>query len=330
MSKTKSQVLVVDDEPLVLSSLKNLLELDFIVHTAESGKKALEILSTHPIKVIMSDQRMPEMMGHEVLREAKRISPNTIRILLTGYSDLESIIHSVNAGEIFRYINKPWKAEAILSVFKLGAQIYDRLSSLSVSTATAAKPADTEKKVHVVHVEVEEKSHSVLFIGYDNKEAENLVKQVQTKYDVYQTNSVDDALQQIARKPISVIVSNVEFDKYNAIDFLSTVKSEYPDVVMVILTEVADADLAIRSINELNVYRYLVKPVSDMQLKEVIDSAVEKNASFKAKPQTNLLQTAKQLSPNPAPSDKITESALRLKLRAAQQALAKIKTRDLP
>ncbi len=325
MSKTKSQVLIVDDEPLVLSSLKNLLELDFIVHTAESGKKALEILATNPIKVIMSDQRMPEMMGHEILREAKRISPNTIRILLTGYSDLESIIQSVNAGEIFRYINKPWKAETILSVFKLGAQIYDRLAMFSPPKEPVTKPTNAENKVLI---EVEEKSHAVLFVGYNDKEAENLVKQVQSKYQAYQAGSIDEALQKIAQKPVSVIISNVEFDKYNAIDFLNTVKSEYPDVVTVILTEVADAELAIRSINELNVYRYLVKPVSDVQLKEVIDRAVEKNLSFKVKPETNLIQTARQLSPNSVPTDKLTESALRLKLRAAQQALEKLKTRQ--
>lgn len=335
MSKQKSQVLVVDDEPLILSSLKNLLEFDYIVHTADNGKEALKLLGLHPIKVLMSDQRMPEMMGHELLREAKRISPNTIRLLLTGYSDLESIINSVNAGEIFRYINKPWKSDMILSVFKLAVQIYDRLVQLAPNTSpatVAATPAvgiKMNEAPHKVHIEVEEKNSSVMFVGYKEGELEGLVSQFQKGYEVFKSPSVDEAFKQIAQKPVSVIVSNVEFGEENAIDFLSAIKQDYPNVVTVILTEVVDAGLAIRSINELNVFRYLIKPVEGAEFKTVIDSAVSKSRMFKAKPETNLLQTAKQIAPQLVAMETSNESALRLKLRAAQEALSKTKPRDL-
>lgn len=327
MSKPKSHVLIVDDEPLVLSSLRNLLEFDYIVHAAENGKDALNILAQYPIKVIMSDQRMPEMMGHEVLREAKRISPATIRILLTGYSDLESIINSVNAGEIFRYINKPWKSEMILSVFKLGVQIYDRLTQLSPAHVNQTPPAPSPAPK--VHIEVEEKSHSVLFVGYEDADIKNLVEQIEQGYAIYKTHSVDEALAQIARKPVSVIVSNVNFGRDDALDFLNAVKSEYPEVVTVILTEVADANLAIRSINELNVFRYLVKPVSGDVFKQIIDNAVSRNQAYKEQPATNLLRSAKEIAPDVVASESQNESALRLKLRAAQLALSKNKPRDL-
>jgi response regulator RpfG family c-di-GMP phosphodiesterase len=337
MSKQKSHILVVDDEQLILSSLKNLLEFDYTVHTADNGKEALKILGLHPIKVLMSDQRMPEMMGHELLREAKRVSPNTIRLLLTGYSDLESIINSVNAGEIFRYINKPWKSDMILSVFKLAVQIYDRLVQLAPAAPAhqqatpppAAVKAPAPAPPHKVHIEVEEKNSSVMFVGYKDAELDGLVSQFQKGYDVLKSPSVDDAFKQIAQKPVSVIVSNVEFGEENAIDFLNTVKQEYPNVVTVILTEVVDAGLAIRSINELNVFRYLIKPVEGAEFKTVIDSAVSKSQMFKAKPETNLLQSARQIAPQLAAAETSSESALRLKLRAAQEALAKSKTRDL-
>ncbi|MCS6988402.1 MAG: response regulator [Chloroherpetonaceae bacterium] len=326
MSKQKSQVLIVDDEPLVLSSLRNLLEFDYIVHTAESGREALKILTQFPIKVIMSDQRMPEMMGHEVLSEAKRISPATIRILLTGYSDLESIINSVNAGEIFRYISKPWKSEMILSVFKLGVQIYDRLSQFAPSPASMTSSEPTKPKVHI---EVDEKSHSVLFVGYEDDEIKNLVEQIEKGYEVYKSQSIDEALRQIARKPVSVIVSNVNFGQDNALDFLNAVKSEYPEVVTVILTEVADANLAIRSINELNVFRYLIKPVSGDVFRQIIDNAVSQNQTYKEKPASNLIHAAKQIAPEVVASESQSESALRLKLRAAQLALSKAKPSGL-
>ncbi len=329
MSKPKSHVLIVDDEPLVLNSLQNLLEFDYIVHTAQSGAEALKILTLYPIKVIMSDQRMPGMMGHEVLREAKRISPSTIRILLTGYSDLESIINSVNAGEIFRYINKPWKSEMIMNVFKLGTQIYDRLTQIAPVTNFSAPVNKPHEAANKIHTEVEEKSHSVLFVGYEDSDISSLLRQLQSQYDVYQSVSVDDAFNKIARKPVSVIVSNVEFGQENVLDFLSAVKNEYPEVVTVILTEVVDANLAIRAINELNVFRYLVKPVSQDEFKQVIENAVAKNQSYKTTPETNLLQTAKQLAPNIVASPTEQEIALRLRLRAAQLALSKTKPRNL-
>ncbi len=71
------------------------------------------------------------MPGHELLRRVKIASPHTIRVLLTGYADLESVIKSVNAGEIFRYLNKPCRPEMLQSVVRLGVQIYDRMSMLN-------------------------------------------------------------------------------------------------------------------------------------------------------------------------------------------------------
>ncbi|MGQ9805685.1 MAG: response regulator [Chlorobiales bacterium] len=127
------------DEPMVLSSLSRLLEDDYIVHTASGGAQAMEIVKREPIKVVISDQRMPGMLGHEVLRQIKLISPNTIRMLLTGYSDLDAIISSVNAGEIFRYINKPWKADNLCNLVKLGIQIYDRITHLQAKEQAKAE-----------------------------------------------------------------------------------------------------------------------------------------------------------------------------------------------
>ncbi len=69
--KNASHILLVDDEPLVLSSMRDLLEVDYVVHTAEDGPKALELLSKYPIKVLISDERMPGMRGHQLLKRAK-------------------------------------------------------------------------------------------------------------------------------------------------------------------------------------------------------------------------------------------------------------------
>ncbi len=317
--KEKSHVLVVDDEPMILNSLRNLLMLEYTVHTAEKGSDALRLLSEYPIKVLMTDQRMPEMLGHEILREAKKLSPNTIRVLLTGYSDLEAIMNSVNAGEVFRYINKPWRADTILSVFRLGVKLYDEISTL----ATAGKTNDATHP-RSVHIEVEEKHLGVMFVGYENSEVQGLAKQYENRYDISLAGNTDDALKEIVKKPISVIVSDVRFDDEDAISFLNTIRAEYPHIVTVILTEVVDAELAIRSINELNVFRYLVKPVETSEFGDILKEASLKSSLFKSTPRLNIHETAMQA----ARSKSIEESTMRLKLRAAQAMLLKGENKD--
>src|SRR5207247_3272141 len=95
----KHPILVVDDEPDILFSLRALLRRDFEVHTAEGGAQALEILHQHPVHVIMTDQRMPAMTGVELLTRARSDCPEAIRIIFTGYADLKAVIDAVNRAE---------------------------------------------------------------------------------------------------------------------------------------------------------------------------------------------------------------------------------------
>jgi signal transduction histidine kinase len=101
-------VLVVDDEPHVLSSIHNLLRIDYRVVTFQRGAAALEFLRTNErVCVILSDQRMPEMSGVELLRTAADIRPETTRLLITAYTDVHTVIDAINQGHVFRYISKP-------------------------------------------------------------------------------------------------------------------------------------------------------------------------------------------------------------------------------
>jgi PAS domain S-box-containing protein len=108
-----NRILIVDDEEEILISLNNFLKEDFVVFTADSGEKGLKIVAEENIHVIIADQRMPGMTGTEFLSRAKGISPDTIRILLTGYSDVDTIIEAINRGEIYRYVSKPWYPETL-------------------------------------------------------------------------------------------------------------------------------------------------------------------------------------------------------------------------
>src|SRR5690606_31531611 len=112
----KHRILYVDDEPSNLTVFRSTFRRDFQVLVAESAEKGLEIIHREAdLSVIISDQRMPEMSGVQMLAQARRIQPDAIRMILTAYTDVDEIIASINEGHIYRFITKPW-AEAELRV----------------------------------------------------------------------------------------------------------------------------------------------------------------------------------------------------------------------
>ena len=111
------RVLCVDDEIQILHSLERMLRLrEFDVFTASGGHEGLKILSKEHIDVVISDHRMPEMNGSEFLKIVREKYPHTIRIMLTGYNDYESLLKAVREGEIFRFISKPWSMDELFEV----------------------------------------------------------------------------------------------------------------------------------------------------------------------------------------------------------------------
>ena len=118
-------LLLVDDEPDLLYSLQGLLRQKFDLFVAENGEQALEYVRNQPMHVVMSDQRMPGMSGSQLLTEVNRISPATVRILLTGYADIHDVIAALNTGGLFRYLTKPWDLDELMQVLDDASQEYD-------------------------------------------------------------------------------------------------------------------------------------------------------------------------------------------------------------
>ena len=116
-------MLFVDDERRVLTSMRAMFRRDYEVLLANSGQEAIDLLRDHAVDVIVSDQRMPGMTGVEVLKAVKRLAPNAMRILLTGYADLKAIEASINEGEVFRYLTKPCPSEELKEAIGLAADI---------------------------------------------------------------------------------------------------------------------------------------------------------------------------------------------------------------
>ena len=112
-------LLLVDDEPNVLAAPKRLFRRDgHTIVTADSGAQGLEVLAQQKVDVIISDQRMPGMTGVEFLREAKLKYPDTIRIVLSGYTELQSVTDAINEGAIYRFLTKPWDDEQLREQIK--------------------------------------------------------------------------------------------------------------------------------------------------------------------------------------------------------------------
>jgi diguanylate cyclase (GGDEF)-like protein len=133
------RVLVVDDEEPILRALKRELRgQDYGVEVVNNAQDALELVQKEPFALIISDNRMPGMTGIELLERVKAVAPDTVRILLTGYTDLESAVAAINRGEVHRLITKPWDKAQLLAHIAEGLEKY-RLKQINRSLAEALR-----------------------------------------------------------------------------------------------------------------------------------------------------------------------------------------------
>jgi two-component system response regulator HupR/HoxA len=117
-------ILVVDDEPAIVDLLRITLGLEHVVHTATDGQTALALLAEHPeIAVAIIDQRMPGMTGTELIQRTVGPYPDLVRIILTGYTDVESLIEAINAGRVYRYLTKPWHKDELTATVRQGLEV---------------------------------------------------------------------------------------------------------------------------------------------------------------------------------------------------------------
>jgi DNA-binding NtrC family response regulator len=164
MSANPPTILVVDDEAIVLSALKETLErAGFHVVACNSPLKALTILEERDFAVIISDQRMPEMLGLDFLVQSRELRPKASRILITAVLALPTIVDAINRGEIFRFVAKPWLREELMATVRNAVQRHELITqnealqneTLSLNAQLVAANADLEAKVR----DLEEQRH---------------------------------------------------------------------------------------------------------------------------------------------------------------------------
>jgi signal transduction histidine kinase len=141
-------VLLVDDEKEILASLADQLRRRYRVITASRGPEALEILRNHDVSVVVSDQRMPDMTGAELLAKASVLQEDAVRVLLTGYSDLDAVIQAVNAGKIYFYLAKPWDPVQLQGIVDMASE-QSRLMRERKSLLRELKTANAELEARV-------------------------------------------------------------------------------------------------------------------------------------------------------------------------------------
>jgi serine/threonine-protein kinase len=266
----RPKILLLDDEERILNALSALFRYKYQVFTATDGDNALAILKQYHIHVVISDQRMPTMTGIEFLRRAKALSPNTVRILLTGFSDLSAIIDSVNDGEVYRFLNKPWGNQEIQAVVADAVTIGIALEARAPNTVeaeqsregngTTASPPSSKPAIVIMH---------------ERPEAfEQMRPLLDDVHPVVYARNVEACLDTLRTHNVAVVVSDIKVRKDDCTELLKLLKQEHPQILTIVLADSADADRVIELINQARIFRYVLSPCKPQKLKFFIDSAL--------------------------------------------------------
>jgi len=293
----KSRVLFVDDEPRILTSMRMQFRGQYEMYFADSGTKALELLQGQSVDVIVSDQRMPGMSGFEFLRAARERNPHAMRILLTGYSDLNAIIGSVNEGEIFRFVSKPWDNDVLTATVASAAQAAKASQAVAALPESATPMPDSD-------------APGVLVMDDDPRMAAKLQVILGDSFRVFGAGSMDEALLRLEQEPIGVLISDTRVQNQPVVSLIGTLKQHHPQLVSVILTDRADAGTAIELINQGQIYRLITKPIQDVACRITVNSAHKQHQRLSANP---ILHPRYQVEkPSPAPASAAPPPASRL------------------
>ena len=151
----KYTLLIVDDEPDVCDSVHDLLRREFRVLKAHSGQEGFRLMQEEEVHIIMTDQRMPQVSGVELLTKVKARNPQAVRMLFTGYADLESIIAAINQGHVYQFLKKPWQPEELIDAVRQAAVEYERLiKEVDESEKLRQEIATLRQRVDALEAEV--------------------------------------------------------------------------------------------------------------------------------------------------------------------------------
>jgi len=287
----KYKVLFVDDEPRVTSALKAIFRREYDVFIANSGADALKLLEQTTVDVLVSDQRMPQMLGNELLAEVSKLYPQTMRILLTGFMDKKAIVDSINEGEVYRFINKPWRNEEMREVVAEAALASEiPLIPMSDSITESEQNAASEIAQVVKSTRPKAAGDQALLMMEQQKDIRHQIRKFCSDQEImiYGTQNIEQAIAAAtSRESIGVAVIELSEDTKSALQTINLLKRARPELITIALTEEYDAHTAVDLINQGQVFKYLAKPLDITGFQNTIENAFLRHRFLKNNKEAN-------------------------------------------
>jgi DNA-binding NtrC family response regulator len=262
------RILFVDDEERILRSLALQFRREYEVLTETDPLRALERLQTEKVQIIVSDQRMPQMSGAELLAQAREIAPDTLRILLTGYSDLDAAVEALNSGGIFRYMTKPWNQQEMAFTLRQAAQIAARQMQAPHSAARASQAA-----------------LNVLLLDNDAPTLDVVAEFcVSGGHRLLRVASLSEAVSVLNSQPVDLLISDLQLAGEDVAPLLKTLAQAHPRLLSLVVTPFCDTQALLKLINEAQIFRYLPKPIRRGLFDKGLQAAAEQAQVWRGQP----------------------------------------------
>lgn len=261
------RVLFVDDEERILAGLRSLFRQQYNVFVTDTPAEAVAMVQKHDIQVVVSDQRMPGMTGVELLRQVKEAAPQAVRVLLTGYADLAALVGSINQGEIFRFVKKPWDNDELRQVLADASKIAAELADIQAPAPESPRSAG-----------------SVLVIDPNQGLARGLQRLLAGRATVRLAGSALEAVKLLDKEEIACVVADLDAGRDHLVSLFKLLKKQRPEILSVLVTHEPDSELVIDLINSAQIFRFVAKPVNARELRTHVGSALRRYATFKKIP----------------------------------------------
>jgi DNA-binding NtrC family response regulator len=284
----RASVLFIDDEPRVLNSMRIMFRKEYDTFFADNGAAALGIVKSHDIDVIVCDHRMPQMTGVEVLAKARQLSPRSVRILLTGYADLNAVEGSINESEVFRFLTKPCAPDELKRTIALAtslaqdstprAQPEPERPERDYSDADDSQALDDAAEHRVVITQVLDQSHAprlpraptesartgLAVLVFSNDEAIFRIAQESTRgrVPVYYASNIVQVVRLLEEHQPGVLLTDISEDRSTIQAMTARLKQHLPQLVTIAVSEHRDVLDMVWLINHGQIFRFLRKPLS--------------------------------------------------------------------
>lgn len=263
------RVMFVDDEERILRSLALQFRRDYEVLTESDPLRALERLAREPVHIVVSDQRMPQMSGAELLTQVREMAPDCLRILLTGYSDLDTAVEALNSGGIFRYLTKPWDPQEMAFTLRQAAEIAGRqLPAPALEVAARREPL------------------SVLLLDEDPETLASVADFcMDGGHRLLRPRHLGEAVAMLNDEPVDLLVGDLKFAGEDTAPLLKSLAQAHPRLLSLVVTPFRDTQALLKLINEAQIFRYLPKPIRRGLFEKGLKAAAEQAQAWRAQPQ---------------------------------------------